>query len=234
MHDVMQKVEIPRAEARQSYLDYRRAAQSENNPVLRAELEAMARAFRIAAKEELPLIALTPTLTRGGTIPRTLVERWRGDKSRTEYLLPRLAVCNAAARFVFTLGIEQDGAVRFIDSLGRAPHYQRGRIELETMFELGDGYKAGQRIQSWDRSAWSALVPIVPPKHRPARTSLENLVVLWEVDDWQWRSVPAPPGDPALLQHVGGDIYAVLATWDLSPLEQLILTGRRLEEAIVQ
>lgn len=38
--------------------------------------------------------------------------------------------------------------------------------------------------------------------------------------------MPAPPGDPALLKHVGGDIYAVVATWDLSPLERLVLSGR--------
>jgi hypothetical protein len=231
MQDAMQQVEIPRAEARQSYLDYRRAAKREDDPVIRNELEAMARAFRIAAKEEHPLIALTPTLTRGGTVPRTIVQRRGRDEYRTHYLLPRLAVCNAAARFVFTLGVERDGAIRFIDSLGRSPRYQRGRIELETGFELPDGYEVGSQI-NWDRSAWSALVPIVPPKHRPARGALENFVVLWEVDDWTWRRVPAPPGDPALLQHVGGDIYAVLATWDLSPLEQLVLSGRKLEEAI--
>jgi hypothetical protein len=50
--------------------------------------------------------------------------------------------------------------------------------------------------------------------------------VLWEVEEWTWRTTPRPPGDPALLRHVGGDIYAVEAIWDLTPLEQLVLSGR--------
>jgi hypothetical protein len=71
------------------------------------------------------------------------------------------------------------------------------------------------------------MVPIVPPKHRPAGERFGNRLVLWEADDWTWSTPPAPPGDPALLRPLGGDIYAVEATWDLTPLEQLVLTGRR-------
>lgn len=36
-----------------------------------------------------------------------------------------------------------------------------------------------------------------------------------------------PPGDPALLKHMGGDLYAILAVWDLSPLERAVLAGKR-------
>lgn len=32
--------------------------------------------------------------------------------------------------------------------------------------------------------------------------------------------------DPALLKHIGGDLYAVLATWDLTELERSVLGGR--------
>jgi hypothetical protein len=34
------------------------------------------------------------------------------------------------------------------------------------------------------------------------------------------------PRDPALLRHVRGDLWAVLATWDLTELERLVLTQR--------
>jgi hypothetical protein len=37
---------------------------------------------------------------------------------------------------------------------------------------------------------------------------------------------PLPPGDPALLRKLGGDLYIVLGTWDLTPLEQAVLSGR--------
>ena len=38
--------------------------------------------------------------------------------------------------------------------------------------------------------------------------------------------MPRPPGDPALLRHVGGDVYAVEAVWELTELEKLVLSGR--------
>jgi hypothetical protein len=47
--------------------------------------------------------------------------------------------------------------------------------------------------------------------------------VLWEAD---WKVHPVPPGDPALLKHIGGDLYAVVAVWDLTPLEQAVLAAR--------
>lgn len=229
-------ITIPRAEARQSYLEYRREAQRTNDLAARGELEELAHAFRIAAKEDLALIALTPTVQRAGTLVRTHVAPiWReGNRQerRTHYLLPKLAIAPVEARFVFSCGVQRDGSVEFIDSLGRRDNYRRGRLHLETSFELPSDFGTGQSVNSWTREAWSAMVPVTPPKHRPSR-AFAQCHVLWEADDWTWATVPAPPGDPALLRHVAGDIYAVLATWDLSPLERLVLSGRSLEEAIV-
>lgn len=37
------------------------------------------------------------------------------------------------------------------------------------------------------------------------------------------------PVDPALLKHIGGDLYAVVATWDLTDLERAVLDGHRAE-----
>ena len=70
-----------------------------------------------------------------------------------------------------------------------------------------------------------SMVPNVPPKFRPARsTTLATYHVLWEVDEW--KKTPRPPGDPALLKHLRGDLWIVLATWDLTPLEQAVLAER--------
>ena len=38
--------------------------------------------------------------------------------------------------------------------------------------------------------------------------------VLWEVESW----TPEPPRDPALLRHLRGDLWSVLAVWDLTEL----------------
>ena len=64
-------------------------------------------------------------------------------------------------------------------------------------------------------------VPLVPPKHRPRPRRLRNLHVLWEVEHWD-----TVASDPALLRHIRGDLWSVLAVWDLTELERAILAQR--------
>jgi hypothetical protein len=64
----------------------------------------------------------------------------------------------------------------------------------------------------------TAILPHIPPGLRP--DALERYHVLWEAD-WQ-RKMPI---DPALLRHLRGDLYAVIATWDLTELERAVLDG---------
>jgi hypothetical protein len=223
-------VEIPRAGARETAAEYSRLAKRTDDPERRREYEGIARAYRVAARDEVPLIALTPTIAAGGTITRTLVSNHgRENERRVHYLLPQLAACRAAASFVYTNGIKRDGSIQLSDRIAPRHRYARGfvRLQAET-FELPNGYEAGFDLSNWGRRAWSAMVPIVPPKHQPAR-GLDERLILWEVEKWEWAAVPPPPGDPALLRHVGGDIYAVEAIWDLTELEKLVLAGRRPE-----
>jgi hypothetical protein len=65
---------------------------------------------------------------------------------------------------------------------------------------------------------WSAVLPTIPPRHRP-RGRLNRFTILWEAD---WTQAP---GDPALLRQIGATwLYVVLAEWDLTPLERMVLT----------
>lgn len=128
----------------------------------------MAHAFRRAAKEDLALIALGPTLTRGGITTRTRVwRRGRGDEYRQHYALPNLAVAVADARFCYTLGLRADGGLSFSDSLRRRSTYTRGVIDVATALSLPPGYEEGRREVATFSGAWAAMVPIVPPKLRP-------------------------------------------------------------------
>jgi hypothetical protein len=52
--------------------------------------------------------------------------------------------------------------------------------------------------------------------------ALRNYHILWEPD---WELQPPPP-DPFLLKRVSHDLYAIVAQWDLSPIELQVL-GRR-------
>lgn len=64
-----------------------------------------------------------------------------------------------------------------------------------------------------------ALVPAVPPNLRP--DELHKYHILWEAE-WKHRA----PGDPILLSRVNSEMFAIVAQWDLTPLEQKILEGR--------
>jgi hypothetical protein len=65
-----------------------------------------------------------------------------------------------------------------------------------------------------------AIVPIVPLHLRP-KHKMSNYHILWEAD---WRIVPR---DPYLLRRLGkGDLWLVVAMWDLTEVERAALQAR--------
>jgi hypothetical protein len=126
--------------------------------------------------------------------------------------LPRLAICRSDAQWVYSHGVADDGGVVFrMDkvSVDRDPT-RRVKVAPRT-------FPSPRRV-TWQ--TWAAMVPSIPAPLRPSR-KLSEYFTLWDVD---WQLVP--PEDPALLQHVGGDLYAVVAVWDLTPLERAVLSNR--------
>jgi hypothetical protein len=63
-----------------------------------------------------------------------------------------------------------------------------------------------------------APVPLIPPQFRPA-DAYANYHVLWEVETW----TRIAPKDPLLLRRVTGQIYVIVAQWNLTELERLIM-----------
>jgi hypothetical protein len=64
----------------------------------------------------------------------------------------------------------------------------------------------------------STIVPNIPPRFRPGRFRIRGFHVQWELE---------PPKDPALVKHIGGDLWSVHAAWDLTELERAVLIGTR-------
>lgn len=64
------------------------------------------------------------------------------------------------------------------------------------------------------------IVPLIPVHLRP-RTALDNYHILWEAE---WKRVV--PRDPYLLRHLGGDMWMVLAAWDLTDVERAAMATR--------
>lgn len=71
-----------------------------------------------------------------------------------------------------------------------------------------------------------ALVPMVPPEVK-RHHDLSKHFVLWEVEEWSDRRLSARPDrDPLLLRRISADLFAVVAEWELTPVEQAIMASR--------
>jgi len=89
--------------------------------------------------------------------------------------------------------------------------FRRIPFESQNHMETNNGY---------------ALIPMIPADARP-NVSLADCFILWEVEHWADRPIRSTPDrDPYLLKHLAGDLYAVLAAWDLTDLERAIMQGR--------
>lgn len=115
---------------------------------------------------------------------------------------PRLAICQAHAHTCIyspswdsaTFGIGPDNV---------------GKVSVPW---LGLGYSHGRA---------TALLPRIPPQHRPHGNALSNYHILWEAD---WKDIPS---DPYLLRKIGKDAWVVLAAWDLTDVEMSVLRAHR-------
>jgi hypothetical protein len=223
-------IEFDAKDAREAYLAYKQAARDGRlGPKRQAQEDSdIARAYREAAKGAR-IVRLSHVLALGGaqvieTQQQRYVDRqWQSGAFPVR--VPNLAVCRADSAYVWTHGIAPDGSWRlqFRRELSQRNTRERMAFPQGTF---------GESTEQLDNQSWwrpprlNALVPPVPPALRPRASHLRNFHVLWEVDQWQIAPGP-PPGDPALLKHMGGDLYAVVAVWDLTEVERAVLHGRR-------
>jgi hypothetical protein len=177
----------------------------------RAEDAAIASAYSIVARGKR-VISLNETIRQGGF----------DDHGR-----PRLAVSRADAQrcSVHTNDVED---LVFYDSRSRVPVYRMrtdvGQYHVRIPWPRVDRKAT---VDTHYRYDWDAMVPLVPPEHRPrqhkagAGDPLASCHIVWEAD---WNSAPR---DPALIRHIVGDLWTLLATWDLTELERLVIMGTR-------
>lgn len=203
-------IDVEQEKAREALTAYRRSVKDRQE----AEVAQIMRGYRALARGQR-LIALSATMRAGGLVERRAWQRdSRGGLSSWPVSLPALAVARADQREIrCTI---QRGRARFYwddDALYR----ERSRQRLDVQ-----AFDPDEEHNSWHQRQFRAMVPLVPPPLRPAH-ALSGYVVLWEAE---WAQDPPAPRDPALLKHIGGDVYAVLAVWDLTELERAVLAGR--------
>lgn len=125
--------------------------------------------------------------------------------------LPRLAICNAAATEC-RLRMSHNGSA-IMSRAGRwaNPNYKTNIFRFETAtFPSSNTYK-------WE---YESMVPIVPVHLRPKR-ALGAYHILFEAE-WSKRV----PVDPYLLRRIHGDMWLVVAAWDLTEVERAALDTR--------
>jgi len=168
-----------------------------------AEDRLLAMAYRAAARG-LPIISLSQSVRAGGYFE--------------DSCLPRIAIARADAK---TCTVERGWAGREVTY---TDEYASGRPVTAA---VGANHVIVRDLELPEgRHQWrgTTVVPPVPPRHRPTRRNaqLRSHHILWEVEKWD----PTPPRDPALLTHLRGDLWIVLAVWDLTDLERLVLGQR--------
>jgi hypothetical protein len=192
-------ISMPPKKALQAYRDYRRAVSVHR----RAEGIALMKAYRALGRgvKVIDLVAVMQA-ANVDALGRPRLAIARADQTQVRFDHRWRGEC------VF----DKPGAF----SRGRSA--TRVRLPLNT-FRAPDEKPALHLPQV---ESLTAIVPTIPPLHRP-HDSLEHYWLLWEAE---WSK---PPVDPALLKHLGLNLYAVLAVWDLTELEQAVLRGRPVE-----
>ena len=141
----------------------------------------------------------------------------------------RLAICRADGKQCFCLKVEDGSAIfsmKRLDRWNRTPRKTYGDVRLPsgTFQWLPKDSTLPVSTYNIKSQVVQCLVPIIPAKIlvKEVRASLRNYHVLWEVEEWK----PVPPKDPILLKKLTPNLFGVLATWDLTPLERAIIRGR--------
>lgn len=191
-------LDISKEEAAAKLAEYEQVLAGERT----AEDAAIAAGYRAAARG-LPVISLQRAIAAGGFHDNGL---------------PRLAVIGAEATECYARWDSQ--ALVYADRDDRMAN--RGALvgAHSVRVPVAAGDLPGDFRRSWQRGV--SMVPLIPPDCRPKPRRLRHCHILWEVEVW----ARIAPRDPALLRHVRGDLWAVLAAWDLTELERLVLTQR--------
>lgn len=121
---------------------------------------------------------------------------------------PKLAIVRADAKLCYYRGSKHGGTFS-MDQWSRSNETRR-TLDIRWNEE---------RPQA-DQKYGQAAVPLIPVHLRP-KAELSNYYILWEAE---WKRIP--PKDPMLLVRMAGDMWLVVAAWDLTDVERAAMSTR--------
>ena len=154
------------------------------------------------AKQGHKIIDIADVIKAGGN-------RWEQDKDGGNHVYPNLAIAKATAKEV------------------HCKYFTDGRVQYQHKEFWGSASKFDLPVclptfllngNRWGSLEFKAPVPKIPsiiwdkplyPYH----------YILWHVDKWEM----VPSEDPALLKRITKNLFVVLKTWDLTPLELAVM-----------
>lgn len=203
------RMTMPKAHAKRMLREYRRRLLKKNDEELRSVAEGLKWMARGRA-----VINLGEAIRGGGFFPEGL---------------PKLAICRSDQRAV-EISWHGNNPIAHYRAVRGWPRRGRVPMGLEVDVDMGQGHRKTEHRdgQNWWRTlTGKAMVPLVPPdalrQANTGTTALGRFFTLWEVEKWE----VVPPRDPLLLQRLGGDLYVVLAEWELTELERAVIAGTR-------
>jgi hypothetical protein len=138
---------------------------------------------------------------------------------------PRLAIARADLKQVYF--IKQDEGTGFFSAERSRWNGQKDDVILpQNTFKTHWKRKEGESESSWniEHKELRTKVPIIPIEILP-EGALSNYYVLWETNEWE--ELPETK-DPLLLKRISENLFAILGSWDLTELEQSIISGGKI------
>jgi len=192
-------IKVNRGEALQAFRQYREAVRERHTD----EYAALMHGYK-ALMKGFAVLDLVDAMKRAGL-----------DAQKR----PRLAIARASAKRVYCR-VSIEGEAHFC--IDRNFYRVMKRCCVRLPKDTFGRFPVNEKYPRWHPGEHRAVVPLIPAALLP-KPDLRNYHILWEAE---WETVPH---DPLLLRHLHGALYAVLASWNLTPLEQAVLKGRLIQ-----
>jgi hypothetical protein len=191
-------IEMPIEEAKERLETYRKALRETRND----QDQRIAAGYRALARGQ-SIFHLAESIDHGGFFDNGL---------------PKIAVARADSQDCW---VEHEGRNDYV-YLSENPRrwsQDRNRGALVNQVSVRVALPNAPDWQRGHQRCGHTIMPIIPPNLRPNPRRLHHFHILWEVEKWDF----VPPRDPALVKWIGGDLWAVVAAWDLTDLERAVL-----------